>query len=80
MSFDVELEKTIHESQQLLTKALDLFDDYNADTSMYVLSWLMAIHVHYVVEHKLMDEDKALKMAASLVRSAYVAQREDDDE
>ena len=80
MSFDVELEKTIHESQQLLTKAPDLFDDYNADTSMYVLSWLMAIHVHYVVEHKLMDEDKALKMAASLVRSAYVAQREDDDD
>jgi len=80
MSPDVELEKTIDESQQLLTKALDLFDDYNADTSMYVLSWLMAIHVHYVVEHKLMDEDKALKMAASLVRSSYVAQREDDDE
>lgn len=80
MKLDVELEKTVHESQQLLTKAPDLFDDYNADTSMYVLSWLMAIHVHYVVEHKLMDEDKALKMAASLVRSAYVAQREDDDD
>ena len=70
MKHDVELEKTIDESQQLLTKALDLFDDYNADTSMYVLGWLMAIHVHYVVEHKLMDEDKALKMAASLIRSA----------
>ena len=80
MSPDVELEKTIDESQQLLTKALDLFDDYNADTSMYVLGWLMAIHVHYVVEHKLMDEDKALKMAASLIRSAYIAQGEDEHE
>jgi hypothetical protein len=79
MNHDDDLEETVEASQELLTKAIELFNDYDADEVMYVISWLMGIHVHYVVDRELMTEDEALNTVLSLVKTAYIAQGEDDD-
>ena len=77
---DDELKKVVETSTNLLTRAIELFNDYDADEVMYVISWLMGIHVHYVVDRELMNEDEALNTVLSLVRTAYIAQGEDDDD
>jgi hypothetical protein len=77
---DDELKKVVETSTNLLTRAIELFNDYDADEVMYVISWLMGIHVHYVVDRELMTEDKALDTVLSLVRTAYIAQGEDDND
>ena len=80
MNLDDDLEKTVEASKDLLTKAIELFNDCDADEVMYVISWLMGIYVYYVVDRELMTEDKALDTVLSMVRSAYIAQGEDDDD
>ena len=80
MKHDDDLEKTIEASKDLLTKAIELFNDYDANEVMYVASWFMGLYVHYVVDRELMTEDKALDTVLSLVRSAYIAQGEDDND
>ena len=80
MKHDDELKKVVETSTNLLTRAIELFNDYDADEVMYVISWLMGIHVHYVVDRELMTEDEALNTVLSLVRSAYIAQGEDDND
>ena len=80
MSPDNDLEKTVEASKDLLTKAIELFNDYDADEVMYVISWLMGIHVHYVVDRELMNEDEALNTVFYWVRRAYIAQGEDDND
>ena len=80
MRTDDELKKVVETSTNLLTRAIELFNDYDADEVMYVISWLMGIHVHYVVDRELMNEDEALNTVLSLVRSAYIAQGEDDND
>ena len=77
---DDDLEKTVEASKDLLTKAIELFNDYDANEVMYVISWLMGIHVHYVVDRELMTEDEALNAVLSLVKTAYIAQGEDDND
>lgn len=80
MNHDDELKKVVEASTDLLTKAIELFNDYDADEVMYVISWLMGIHVHYVVDRELMTEDEALNAVLSLVKTAYIAQGEDDND
>ena len=80
MNHDDELKKVVEASTDLLTRAIELFNDYDADEVMYVISWLMGIHVNYVVDRELMNEDEALNTVLSLVRSAYIAQGEDDND
>ena len=80
MNHDDELKKVVEASTDLLTRAIELFNDYDADEVMYVISWLMGIHVHYVVDRELMNEDEALNTVLSLVKTAYIAQGEDDDD
>ena len=80
MSPDDELKKVVETSTNLLTRAIELFNDYDADEVMYVISWLMGIHVHYVVDRELMNEDEALNTVLSLVKTAYIAQGEDDND
>ena len=80
MNHDDELKKVVEASTDLLTKAMELFNDYDADEVMYVISWLMGIHVHYVVDRELMTEDEALNTVLSLVKTAYIAQGEDDND
>lgn len=80
MNHDDELKKVVEASTDLLTRAIELFNDYDADEVMYVISWLMGIHVHYVVDRELMTEDEALNAVLSLVRTAYIAQGEDDND
>ena len=80
MNHDDELKKVVEASTDLLTKAIELFNDYDADEVMYVISWLMGIHVHYVVDRELMTEDEALNTVLSLVKTAYIAQKEDDND
>jgi hypothetical protein len=77
---DDELKKVVETSTNLLTRAIELFNDYDADEVMYVISWLMGIHVHYVVDRELMNEDEALNTVLSLVKTAYIAQGENDDD
>ena len=77
---DDELKKVVETSTNLLTRAIELFNDYDADEVMYVISWLMGIHVHYVVDRELMNEDEALNTVLSLVKTAYIAQGEDDND
>ena len=77
---DDELKKVVETSTNLLTRAIELFNDYDADEVMYVISWLMGIHVHYVVDRELMTEDEALNTVLSLVKTAYIAQGEDDND
>ena len=80
MKHDDELKKVVEASTDLLTRAIELFNDYDADEVMYVISWLMGIHVHYVVDRELMNEDEALNTVLSLVKTAYIAQGEDDND
>ena len=80
MNHDDELKKVVEASTDLLTRAIELFNDYDADEVMYVISWLMGIHVHYVVDRELMNEDEALNTVLSLVKTAYIAQGEDDND
>ena len=80
MNHDDELKKVVEASTDLLTRAIELFNDYDADEVMYVISWLMGIHVHYVVDRELMTEDEALNTVLSLVKTAYIAQGEDDND
>lgn len=80
MKHDNELKKVVEASTDLLTRAIELFNDYDADEVMYVISWLMGIHVHYVVDRELMTEDEALNTVLSLVKTAYIAQGEDDND
>ena len=80
MNHDDELKKVVEASTDLLTRAIELFNDYDADEVMYVISWLMGIHVHYVVDRELMTEDEALNAVLSLVKTAYIAQGEDDND
>ena len=80
MNHDDELKKVVEASTDLLTRAIELFNDYDADEVMYVISWLMGIHVHYVVDRELMNEDEALNTVFYLVRRAYIAQGEDDND
>ena len=80
MNHDDELKKVVEASTDLLNRAIELFNDYDADEVMYVISWLMGIHVHYVVDRELMNEDEALNTVLSLVKTAYIAQGEDDND
>jgi hypothetical protein len=60
----------------LLTKSIELFNDYDAGEMTSVIGWLMGTHVRYVVDRGIMTEDEALGAMLSIVRAAYIAQGE----
>ena len=61
MRCDDDLKETIRASQELMVKTTELFNNEDADTVMYVMSWLMGIYVHSLVDRELMSKEQALQ-------------------
>lgn len=80
MKYDEDLKETIRASQELMAKTTELFNNQDADTVVYVMSWLMGIYVHSLVDRELMSKEQALQSIYDLVDSAYIAQGENDDD
>jgi len=80
MRCDEDLKETIRASQELMAKTTELFNNQDADTVVYVMSWLMGIYVHSLVDRELMSKEQALQSIYDLVDSAYIAQGENDDD
>jgi len=80
MRCDDDLKETIRASQELMIKTTALFNNEDADTVVYVMSWLMGIYVHSLVDRELMSKEQALQSIYDLVDSAYIAQGENDDD
>ena len=80
MRCDDDLKETIRASQELMIKTTALFNNEDADTVVYVMSWLMGIYVHSLVDRELMSKEQALQSIYELVDSAYIAQGENDDD
>ena len=80
MKCDDDLKETIRASQELMVKTTELFNNEDADTVMYVMTWLMGIYVHSLVDRELMSKEQALQSIYELVDSAYIAQGENDDD
>lgn len=80
MKYDEAMEKTVRESSELMDKADELFNDYEADAVVYVMSWLLGTYVHYLVNHELKSKEQALQSIYELIDSAYIAQGENDDD
>ena len=80
MSPDDEPKKRLWECQKLLFKADEVFQDQYADVVIYVLTWFTAQYIHGTVDRKIMDEKKAFDAVFLMIRTAYFAQREDDDD
>ena len=80
MSPDDEPKKRLWECQKLLFKADELFQDQYVDVVIYVLTWFTAQYIHGTVDRKIMDEKKAFDAVFLMIRTAYFAQREDDDD
>ena len=80
MSPDDEPKKRLWECQKLLFKADEVFQDQYADVVIKVLTWLTAQYIHGTVDRKLMDEKKAFDAVFLMIRTAYFAQKEDDND
>jgi hypothetical protein len=80
MRCDDDLKETIRASQELMIKTTELFNNEDADTVMYVMTWLMGVYVHGLVDRELMSKEQALQSIYELVDSAYIAQGENDDD
>ena len=80
MKRDDEQEKRLWECQKLLFKADELFQNQYADVVINVLTWLTAQYIHGTVDRKLMDEKKAFDAVFLMIRTAYFAQKEDDND
>ena len=80
MKCDDDLKETIRASQELMAKTTELFNNQDADTVVYVMSWLMGIYVHSLVDRELMSKEQALQSIRELIDSAYIAQGENDDD
>jgi len=80
MKYDEDLKETIRASQELMAKTTELFNNQDADTVVYVMSWLMGIYVHSLVDRELMSKEQALQSIRELIDSAYIAQGENDDD
>jgi len=80
MRCDDDLKETIRASQELMVKTTELFNNEDADTVVYVMTWLMAVYVHGLVDRELMSKEQALQSIYELVDSAYIAQGENDDD
>jgi hypothetical protein len=80
MRCDDDLKETIRASQELMIKTTALFNNEDADTVVYVMSWLMGIYVHSLVDRELMSKEQALQSIRELIDSAYIAQGENDDD
>jgi hypothetical protein len=63
-----------------MIKTTELFNNEDADTVMYVMTWLMGVYVHGLVDRELMSKEQALQSIYELVDSAYIAQGENDDD
>ena len=80
MSPDDEPKKHLWECQELLFKADELFQNQYADVVIYVLTWFTAQYIHGTVDRKIMDEKKAFDAVFLMIRTAYFAQKEDDND
>ena len=80
MSPDDERKKRLWECQKLLFKADELFQNQYADVVIYVLTWFTAQYIHGTVDRKIMDEKKAFDAVFLMIRTAYFAQKEDDND
>lgn len=80
MKYDDDLKETIRASQELMAKTTELFNNQDADTVVYVMSWLMGIYMHSLVDRELMSKEQALQSIRELIDSAYIAQGENDDD
>ena len=80
MSPDDEPKKHLWECQKLLFKADELFQNQYADVVIYVLTWFTAQYIHGTVDRKIMDEKKAFDAVFLMIRTAYFAQKEDDND
>ena len=80
MKYDDNLKETSRASQGLMAKTTELFNNQDADTVVYVMSWLMGIYVHSLVDRELMSKEQALQSIRELIDSAYIAQGENDDD